>query len=94
MPLTAVERAEVVKEWRDFVHGVKGRLAKWNIADIRAAADSIDDTLDLTANALTGNQTIIQNINARLVEPFKTQASTPEKWALLSYIAAKRAGIL
>ena len=74
MPLTTTERNEVVKAFRDFVHGARNETAHWNVADLRAAVESIDDTLDLQASALTNNQTVTQNINARLPEPVKTQA--------------------
>lgn len=94
MPLTSGERDAVVAQWRQVVHDGLKHKADWNVADIRAAVDSVDDTLDLNASVLTQNQTVLQNLNARLAEPFKSSATTPQKWLLLAYVALKRSGLL
>jgi|GEM_PF-4759042 hypothetical protein len=94
MALIDADRILVAKEWRDLVHGLLGLSAKWTALDIKAAVDAADAVLDLNASALTQNQTVLQNLNAALPEPFKTQATTGQKWLLLARIAIKRSGLL
>lgn len=94
MALIDADRIAVAKAWRDMVHGVLQQPARWVVADIKAAVDAVDTMLDLNASALTQNQTVLQNLNAALPEPVKSQATNAQKWLLLAHVSLKRSGLL
>jgi hypothetical protein len=68
--------------------------ARFSLTDLRAAVDSIDDTFNTPASALTQGQTVVQNINARLPEPFKGNATLAEKALAVAFVAMKTGGLI
>ncbi len=68
--------------------------ANMSFADVKAAISAIDDLLDVNVSTLTQAQTIPQNMNAVLPEPFKSTATLSQKALVGAYVFMKRGGII
>lgn len=96
MALTVQDRDDAARRFalREFVEARS--IAALSHADIQAAAVAVDDFFDATVVSLTltPTQTILQNLNARLPEPFKSTATVAQKATLVSMVLMKRAGVI
>jgi len=65
--------------WAKFM---RRRLGDWNVTktDLRAALDALDDWFDTNAST----------VNNIFPEPFKSNATTAQKAALLAYVLLER----
>lgn len=94
MPLSDSDRQSVTRTLIQKMFVEAGATATLSTADIKAAIDSIDDTFNAAASTLTQGQTVVQNINARLPEPFKGTATTAQKALAVAYVAMKIGGLV
>lgn len=81
------------REWAHTCYVRVNKKATLSLSDIKAAVNSIDATMDMLANAVTGARTIKQNILDRFPEPFKSTATAEEKARALIIWAQREAGL-
>ena len=93
MPQTKNQKDKSTREWIDTCYVEVNKTANLNTADIDAAVNSVDATMDMTAGSINAGQTLKQAILSRLPEPFKSMATQNEKFRVLIAWAKREAGL-
>jgi len=95
MALTAADKAQVAAYFANIAFN--NAVANFNLADITAAANAIDNAFDTTLNAAVvavgGTTTVINGLAAAIPAPFNS-ATVAQKTLLACHVLMKRAGII